>query len=903
MAGKRMHNEDNKLDTFRRICDEIAGEPSYLKKAEKLQRFFERGTSGKGFEGDTLLWVQFLIPAANQRPQAHSKLYLQEVEQLLLKLVERTKEDEQTELLQELCTKATDLDLRTFIRLVKHDLRINARARHILDAFGPEAYPAYQSSRDLFAGKENKKDAISPAKKAKKVNLSGIQVMTPISPMLASACKSVEEAFKKSPAGLYSEIKYDGERVQIHKQGDDFKFFSRNLKPVIRALKEYIPRAFPGGGEMILDSEIILVDTDTGALLPFGSLGAHKKQTFANAAVCLFVFDCILYDGEDLTQLPFRKRREILEQNIKPIKSHVQLSESEFLKTKRELAMMTAKVLHANLEGVVKKDYLFDGKMADTADLVVLGAWYGSGKKGGVLSIFLMGCYDATGRLWKTVTKVHSGLDDATNAEVHGSLIKLTERVDANITGAEFTKSEAHSASGISIRFPRITRLRSDKSAKEANDLAHLEDLFEASKKNVNVDLLLANCGKDEDALNVEKNATKIIFWTLGSPNEPKRSSIMLWEFLALFAIAFGFFYRWATANNDFFKNKGLPYAKPILYFGNMYEMFLRRKSMFDIVCDLYTQGGNFSVAKEAVDCLNQDVQETDMDMKDYCTRFTNDVIASTAFGLQVNSFKDRENTFYQMGKKLTTFSFLQNIKFMLFFALKNLNKILKVEIFDKKSTQYFVRLVLDAMKYRQEHNIIRPDMINMLMEARGLIQTEKTKTTVVREWSDRDIVAQCFTSAVLMCFTAHELMENEDVQQKLYEEVQQVDADLEGKELTYEAIMGMKYLDQVVSEVLRKWPAAIAVDRECNKISPTSDENKDTIQPFTYYPFGLGQRNCIGSRFALLEAKAVIYYLLKDYRFAPAAKSCIPLELASSGFQLAPKTGFWVKLIKRNQS
>lgn len=232
---------------------------------------------------------------------------------MLLHLVERTKEDEQTDLLQKLCSKATDLDLRTFIRLVKHDLRINARARHILDAFGPDAYPAYQSSRDLvaiveqFATKENKNYASSPVKKTKKTSSSAIQVMTPISPMLASPCKSVEDAFKKSPTGLYSEIKYDGERVQIHKQGNDFKFFSRNLKPVvdhkIRALKKYIPQAFPGGGEMILDSEIILVDTDTGALLPFGSLGAHKKQTFANAAVCLFVFDCILYDGEDLTQL------------------------------------------------------------------------------------------------------------------------------------------------------------------------------------------------------------------------------------------------------------------------------------------------------------------------------------------------------------------------------------------------------------------------------------------------------------------------------------------------------------------------------------------------------------------------------------------------------------------------
>ncbi|KAH8318734.1 hypothetical protein KR074_004616 [Drosophila pseudoananassae] len=516
----------------------------------------------------------------------------------------------------------------------------------------------------------------------------------------------------------------------------------------------------------------------------------------------------------------------------------------------------------------------------------------------------------------------------------------------------------------------------------------------------------------------------------------------MLWEFLGLFAIVCGLFYRWASANNDFFKNKNIPFAKPTLYFGNMAQMFLRKKSMFDVVCELYNKGGSnkvfgifeqrqpllmvrdpdlikqitikdfdhfinhrnvfatssdddphdmsnlfgsslFSmrdarwkdmrstlspaftgskmrqmfalmnqVAKEAVDCLKRDdkiVEGIELDLKDYCTRFTNDVIASTAFGLQVNSFKERENTFYMMGKKLTTFTFAQNIKFLLFFTLKRLNKILKIELFDKKSTQYFVRLVLDAIKYRQEHNIIRPDMINMLMEAQGIFQTEKTKTTPVREWSDRDIVAQCFvfffagfeTSAVLMCFAAHELMENEDVQQKLFEEVQQVDQELEGKELTYEAIMGMRYLDQVVQEVLRKWPAAIAVDRECNqditydvdgqtveikkgdviwlptcgfhrdpqyfenpkKFDPErfSDENKENIQPFTYYPFGLGPRNCIGSRFALLEAKAVIYYLLKNYRFALAKKSCIPLELSSNGFQLAPKGGFWIKLVPRN--
>ncbi|KAL7727133.1 hypothetical protein ACLKA6_016093 [Drosophila palustris] len=477
----------------------------------------------------------------------------------------------------------------------------------------------------------------------------------------------------------------------------------------------------------------------------------------------------------------------------------------------------------------------------------------------------------------------------------------------------------------------------------------------------------------------------------------------MLWEYLAIFVVLLLLAYRWATANYSFFKDRGIDYHKPYPFVGSMWKMILRKKSMFDLVIELYNQSSSkaygffelrkpllmirdpelikqitikdfdyflnhrnifgvdnedphemdnlfssslFSlrdsrwkdmrstlspaftgskmrqmfqlmniVANEAVQCLKRDQiakEGFESDMKDYCTRFTNDVIASTAFGLQVNSFTERENTFYMLGKRL--------------------------KLFDKKSTDYFVHLVLDAMKYRQEHKIVRPDMINMLMEASGMIQTDKTKFGTIHNWSDREIVAQCFifffagfeTSAVLMCFTAHELMENEDVQKRLYEEVEQVNKDLNGGELTYEALMGMKYMDQVVSEVLRKWPPAVATDRECNKdityqvdgknveikkgeivwlpisafhrdpkyfenpekFDPErfSDENKDKIQPFTYFPFGVGQRNCIGSRFALLEAKAIIYYLLRDFQIAASKKSTIPMVLSPSGFQLKPE-------------
>ncbi|XP_061390046.1 probable cytochrome P450 9f2 [Musca vetustissima] len=255
------------------------------------------------------------------------------------------------------------------------------------------------------------------------------------------------------------------------------------------------------------------------------------------------------------------------------------------------------------------------------------------------------------------------------------------------------------------------------------------------------------------------------------------------------------------------------------------------------------------------------------------------------------------------------------------------------------------MRLVLDAMKYRQEHNIIRPDMISMLMESRGMIKSLDHFKPTNREWTDYDMVGQCFVffvagfeaSAALTCLTSHELMENPDVQEKLYEEIQEVEQQLEGKQLSYEALMGMRYMDMVVQECLRKWPGAIATDRVCSKditydlddgtklelkkgdcigipivgihrdpkyfenpdkFDPErfSEDNKDKIQPCTYLPFGVGPRNCIGSRFAMLETKVLIYYLLREFKFEPAKKSCIPMQLNPARVQLAPK--FWMKFI-----
>lgn len=187
-------------------------------------------------------------------------------------------------------------------------------------------------------------------------------------------------------------------------------------------------------------------------------------------------------------------------------------------------------------------------------------------------------------------------------------------------------------------------------------------------------------------------------------------------------------------------------------------------------------------------------------------------------------------------------------------------------------------------------------------------------------------------TSSTLLSFLSHELTVNPDIQQKLYEEIKETNDSLNGQRLTYDTLQKMKYLDACISETLRHWPPAAMTDRLCVKdydyddgqvkfkiekgtyffipiygfhhdekywtnpqvFDPErfSDENKQNINTGAYMPFGVGPRNCIGSRFALMEAKAVIFYLLLNFSFIPNDKTQIPLKLSKSPFSLTAENG-----------
>lgn len=510
-------------------------------------------------------------------------LKMEDLDAHLEALSKVTQEDAQLAAIQAFLNVACKKALFLYLRQIKQDLKLGAGIRCVLSGLHPSANAVYKQCaniqevvRRVLAGEtdvadEDDDDAASPgrvrspsppagrAALKKGAVVASITLGMPMAPMLAAPSKGIDHVLSKCPNGAFSETKYDGERIQIHKSGQKFTFYARSLKPMkedkYEGLDVFLAKAVQADS-IILDGEILLVDIATSQPLPFGTLGKHKKAQFLSACTCIVLFDIMYVNGTSLLNVPLEKRREIMKSAVHCIPNRVVLSEMRHVSgtIEQRKHIMQRHLAHAiaeGLEGLVvkdvqsvyepaarhwvklKKDYL-EG-MADSADLVVLGAYYGSGAKGGLLSTFLMGVCDKTvpvggrGR-WKTVCKVGNGHDDATltalnekyktfmvspsaappkaplwidvhNSHMPDKFVSDPEASDVwEIIGAEFSTTKTHTAASISLRFPRVLKRRDDKDPSIATSLQELVKLVEVSKeKSTRLGLAAEIPNDDED--------------------------------------------------------------------------------------------------------------------------------------------------------------------------------------------------------------------------------------------------------------------------------------------------------------------------------------------------------------------------------------------------------------------
>lgn len=305
---------------------------------------------------------------------------------------------------------------------------------------------------------------------------------------------------------------------------------------------------------------------------------------------------------------------------------------------------------------------------------------------------------------------------------------------------------------------------------------------------------------------------------------------------------------------------------------------------------------------------------------------------------------RDRDNDFFTYGKGVSNFSFFQLVNFELMRIFPRLMRAAGATFLPRATDRFLKGLIHETVKVRRERGIVRQDMVHLMMQA---MQKESGPKVTID-----DIVGQAFffflagfdTSSSLMCFMAHELAANPDIQERLRREIDEY-YEKNNDEITYDTVSEMKYLDMVVSETLRKYPTAPFTNRLCvkehelpppmdgypsykiekgtivmisiyglhrdpkhfpdpDRFDPErfSEENKNSINPYTYLPFGIGPRQCIGNRFALMEAKIVISSVLRKFVIKFTDKSKHPVSYDKINFSMTSQDGFWLSFEQRKK-
>jgi DNA ligase-1 len=439
-------------------------------------------------------------------------------------------------LLSGLLADAKPKEAKYIVRFVEGRLRVGVGDATVLDALaivyggGSQARPVVERAYNMRA------DLGMVAKLLAEKGIEAVQeigpmIGIPIRPMLAERGKSLEELFRKVGNRAIVEYKYDGERAQIHKKGDQVYIFSRRMENITSMYPDVVSMAREAikVREAIVEGEIVAVDPETLELRPFQELMHRKRKheiyrVMKEVPVAVYLFDVIYVDGEDLTTKPLPERRKVLESIIaedeywRPAKAIITSDPEElwqfFLEAVEEGAEgIMIKAIHkesfytAGVRGwlwvKLKRDY--KSEMTDTVDLVVVGAFYGRGKRGGKLSSLLMAAYDPDRDVFVTVCKVATGFTDEELDKMNEMLKKhiiprkhprvesklephvwVEPALVAEILGAELTLSPMHTCClgavrpgvGISIRFPRFIRWREDKRPEDATTTHELLEMY-----------------------------------------------------------------------------------------------------------------------------------------------------------------------------------------------------------------------------------------------------------------------------------------------------------------------------------------------------------------------------------------------------------------------------------------
>lgn len=495
--------------------------------------------------GDLGITASNILKIKTQTTFTAEKITVERVYETLFKIAKlegKGSQDLKMKYISSLLNDATPLEGKFVLKILLGTLRLGVAENTVMDALAiaftekkenrEYVENAYNVSSDL--GKVSlvlATDGIDEIKKFK------ISLFSPIRPMLADRVQSEKDVIKKMKNESFAaEYKLDGERVQIHKKGHEVKLFSRSLENIT----QYYPDIVDNIGKYIdtdngvFEAEIVPINENTGDFLPFQELMHRRRKHKLDEAISQYpitvnFFDVLYYDGKgDCSNLRYTERRNILKKIVKD-EGFAKLVEQSIIKNEDQIEGFFENSINSGCEGLMlktldapyragtrgsnwlklKREYRND--LGDSLDLVVIGAYFGRGRRTGLYGTLLLGTYNPEEDNFPSICKVGTGFTDESLDQLFQILsnkvtLKKNSRIVSEmepdvwlepelvleIVASEITLSPIHKTglglirkdTGFALRFPKFTgKIRYEKAIEDASTDEEVLTLYKGQSK------------------------------------------------------------------------------------------------------------------------------------------------------------------------------------------------------------------------------------------------------------------------------------------------------------------------------------------------------------------------------------------------------------------------------------
>ncbi len=509
------------------------------------------GIAIKKIENDYKIGGDLGITAANilkQKTQTTftaESITLERVYDTLLKIAKlegRRSQDMKIKYISSLLNDATTNESKFILKILLGTLRLGIAENTLMDALAI-TYTGKKDNRELIENAYNVSSDLGYVSEiVAKQGIDGVKkfeisVFNPVRPMLADRVKSEEDAIKKFQCEFAAEYKLDGERAQIHKKGNEIIIFSRSLEKITQYypdIVEKIPNILICD-ECILEAEVVAINEDTGNFLPFQELMHRRRKYKVEKAVSEYpitvnFFDVLYLDGKKMIDLPYLERRKNLLKIVKDDK-FAKVIPMSIIKNKIDVLEILENSINSGCEGLMLKmlqssyragmrgnNWLklkreYQNELGDSLDLIVIGAFFGKGRRTGRYGTLLLATYNSENDSYSSICKVGTGFTDESLDQLYQILspnvtIKKNSKVESDmnadvwfdphlvieIVASEITLSPIHKTgfnalrkeSGLALRFPKFTgKIRSEKNVEDASTDNEVIALYKSQKKSI----------------------------------------------------------------------------------------------------------------------------------------------------------------------------------------------------------------------------------------------------------------------------------------------------------------------------------------------------------------------------------------------------------------------------------